>query len=139
MRLADDSESESEPVLTDLLWGITPKHIRILCDNSWQGGREYTPSEVGNLTLDQFFCIVADIKDLRSGQQGTRKFDPLEIKPDSDGMVKGRTADGKPMKAKILGKSLATRLREEREEKEKKQARKAARMERRKRRGNRTS
>ena len=84
-----------------LLYGLTPYHIRLLCDNPWDGGGGYTPKEVGNMTLDQIFMRLVDRKSLRRDDGGIRT---ARMAPgnatrlaDDDGKAKGRAADGTPM------------------------------------------
>ena len=144
MRLtAKDQEesSDSEPCSYDLMWGISPRHIRQLCENSWNGGREYTPNQVGDMTLDQIFISLSDIKNLRSGNKTVRKYNPLEVtsRANKEGLIKGRAADGTPFMARISGKSLAQRIREKQEEEKKKEQKILNRKKRREKRGNRTS
>lgn len=120
MRLGGESDSPSEPKEEesprDLLCGLGPWHIHVLCMNSWEGGRQYTPSQVGDLTLDEAFMLLADKKMLRkSGKRRTMKTDA--IKTDADGFVHGRTKDGEPIKGRVRGKSVARQLMEEEEAK----------------------
>jgi hypothetical protein len=106
--------------------GIGPSHIRRLCDNPWDGGFGYDPITVGNFTLDMIFMLLADKKFLRSvANERTIAMSAEEagvlVK---DGMAAGRADDGTPIRAKIVGKSLARTLTEkyqaEREEAERK-------------------
>lgn len=116
----------------DLLCGVGPKHIRMLCESSWDhGGYGYTPEEVGRLTLDQIFMLLGDRKVLRAG--GKRRTMKAEaVKTTDDGHVMGRDKDGKPIKGRIAGKSLARQLMEKEEAKKKKAARRERRRKRRK-------
>ncbi len=92
-------------------------HLRILCDNPWEGGGGYTTEQVANMTLDQIWFRLCD-KDLLSKPIGSRvESKPTlmaasEVQPDEDGMVKGRAADGTAIKARIGGKSVARQLME---------------------------
>ena len=95
------------------MWGIAPRHIRILCDNPWDGGRGYTPEEVGRMTLDEIIMLLTDKKLLRvTGKTRVTKVAPLSVKPDKDGMARGRAADGTPIRLRVGGKSLAQQVRE---------------------------
>lgn len=117
MRRSDDEDSDlpqdAEP-LRDLMCGIGPRHVRQLCENPWDGGRGYTPAQVGAMTLDELFLLLCDKKLLRAGQnQRTVSMGSLEaISMSPDGMIKGRTADGQPIEGKVTGKSVARQLME---------------------------
>ncbi len=100
--------------MVGLLGGIGPWHVRVLCDNPWEGGRGYTPKEVGDMTLDQVLMLFADRKILLNRK---RRKDPLTVKPDKDGMIPGRDRDGKPIRGRVGGKSVARRLMEASERK----------------------
>ena len=82
-------------------------------------------SDVAEMSLDQVFMLLTDRKNLKSKGVASKSFTPSEssalLKPDADGFIKGRTADGQPMKARIGGRSLASRMREEMERKEAKE------------------
>lgn len=98
--------------------GIGPWHIRILTENSWEGGRQYTPEEVGLMTLDQMFMVLVDRNSLRGSGKMRKKKVPTEVvmgQADKEGYIRGVSGDGKPIKGKVTGKSLATRLREKAE------------------------
>lgn len=99
--------------------GLAPQHIRILCDNPWDGGGGYTPEQVGNMTLDQIFMRLADRKSLRRDDGGVRTAQTVPGNAvrlaDEDGLVRGRAADGTPMRARVGGKSKAQMIREEME------------------------
>lgn len=105
-----------------LLGGLTPWHVRRLCDNSWEGGFGYTPQQVGALTLDQILMLLGDRKMLK-GKTGRRsretKTEAAMAMADKDGMVKGRAADGSPMRARVTGKSKAKQLLEAQQKKRK--------------------
>lgn len=94
--------------------GIGPAHIRRLCDNVFEGGFGFTPNEVGNMTLDQIFMLLADKRNLRSGKHRANKVQSFEAASyaDKEGFIKGRDKDGKEIKAKIVGKSLVQRINE---------------------------
>jgi len=106
--------------------------VRALADDPWNGGKGISLEEVGRMTLDQVFMMLVDRKNL----QGRRKdIDALaaisSLPTESDGTVKGRSADDKVMHAKILGKSRARQLMEAARERE--QAAKQPRSRRRRR------
>lgn len=111
--------------------GIAPRHIHRLCYCSWDGGYRLTPSQIGDMTLDQIFFLLADSKNLRQSNEKIKAISSLEgvVIADKDGLIKGRSADGTEIKGKVLGKSKAARIREEAEArrlKEKEEAEKAA-------------
>lgn len=102
-----------------MLCGLTPLQIHVLCDNPWEGGRSYTPREVGEMTLDQIFMALAKRDVLRSGSQRITQMTGEEIAAVSpgSGMTKGRSVDGTQIQGRIGGESLASRVRREIEEK----------------------
>ena len=63
------------------------------------------------MTPDQVFHRICD-RDLLKRQRGRRTRQAASLTPDADGRVKGRAADGTPIRAKIGGKSLAKQIRE---------------------------
>lgn len=99
--------------------GLTPLQIHVLCDNPWEGGRSYTPREVGEMTLDQIFMTLAKRDILRSGPQRITQMSGEEVltAAPADGMMKGRAADGTAIQGRVGGESLASRVRREMEEK----------------------
>lgn len=116
-----ESSEDSERIdVGGLLGGLTAYHIRILCDNPWDGGAGYTIEQVGQMTLDQIWARLCD-RDVLKRAVGQRHslVTSLEaltvVKPDNSGLIKGVSRDGKPMKARIAGKSKARQLMEERE------------------------
>lgn len=102
--------------------GVSAWHLRRLCDNPWHGGGGYTPAQVGQMTLDQIWFCLCDINILKKeiGMR-TKQLSTLDamavLKPDADGMIKGRTADGKQIRGRFGGKSKARMLMEEAEKK----------------------
>jgi hypothetical protein len=94
--------------------GLGPREIRHLCENSWNGGHEYTPSQVGDMTMDQIFMLLTDTQSLRSAKKvRSKSVDPLAAPGiDKDGRVKGIAADGTPIRGKIGGKSKVAMLKE---------------------------
>ena len=88
--------------------------MRILCDSPWEGGRGYTPTEVGELTLDEVMMLLTDRKLLQDGK-GHRKQQMSATTASmmaEDGKLRGRDKDGNPMVARIAGVSKARRLME---------------------------
>lgn len=94
--------------------------MRRLCENGLEGGYGYRPEEVGKLTPDQIFFLLTDKKHLRAGPDRTASMVSLEVAAlaDADGMIKGRDRDGNPIKAQVLGETLAARLTREQQEAE---------------------
>lgn len=96
------------------------------------GGGGYLPQELGEMTLDQLYFRLCDLKVLKrkEGNQ-TEKIESLGavkvLKPDKEGRYKGRTAKGELIKAKITGKSKARRIMEEVEAKKKREKRRKRR------------
>jgi len=101
----------------------------MLCESGWNGGGGYTPEEVGKMTLDQIWFRLCDMEILKKkvGER-TENVKALgglaKIKPDKDGFIRGRAADGTPIKGRIRGKSLARELMEKAEEERKNKAKK---------------
>jgi hypothetical protein len=101
-----------------LLSGINAYHIRILTENEMNGGGGYTYDEVGRMTLDQVWHRLCDMDVLKKPIGGrTKKFGGISalnvLKPDKDGMVRGVSADGKPIMGRIGGKSKCQLLTEQ--------------------------
>lgn len=101
----------------DLFCGIGPRHIHALCENGLNGGKGMTPTEVGRLTLDQVFFLLAK-------PEALRKYQPNRVvkggdipAPDESGYIAGRDSNGNKIKAKIRGESLVKRIRREAAEK----------------------
>ena len=76
--------------------------------------------------MDMIFMLLADIDNLRSRdvrrRQKTVTGAEAGLMADADGFIKGRDAEGNPIKGKVTGKSVASRLAEKarlRREKEK--------------------
>lgn len=104
-----------------MLYGIGPREIQILCDDPWYGGKGKSLEEVSAMSLDQVFMLLTDRKNLRGIRGRVRTDSPVGVSTmaNHNGFISGIAADGTKMKAKIVGKSLASRLREEQEQKEK--------------------
>lgn len=110
------------------LFSIPADKLRLLAENPWNGGGGYTFAEVSQMTLDQIWGRLCELKILsRPVGKRTGKAHPLTLMKDSDGLVKGRAADGTEMKAKITGKSKARMLREAAEAKKQKERRRRRR------------
>ena len=108
---------------------MTVWHLRMLTENSWNGGAGYTPQQVGDMTPDQIMFRLCELDLLRAKPgKRVRKLEAAGVMQwaDADGRVAGRAADGTPIRAKITGKSLARQLREQ-EEQERIEAAKAGR------------
>jgi hypothetical protein len=90
---------------------LTPWHIRVLCDDPWNGGKGFQLSDVCNMTLDQVAMLLVDRKAL---QDRKRQMMPLAVESlvDKDGNVRGVSEDGKVMHVPIGTKSLARQLME---------------------------
>lgn len=118
----EDFDSDERVDTGGLLGGLTAYHIRLLCENPWEGGGGYTMDEVGQMTLDQIWARLCD-RDVLKKSMGNRtsEVDSLEIpavlRPDKDGMIRGISQDGQPMKGRIAGKSKARQLMEQQQEK----------------------
>lgn len=99
--------------------GIAPWHVYQLCKNPFDGGRAYTPEAVGDMTLDMIYMLLADQANLRRGEEKIRTIEALAgiDLMTQGGFIKGRSADGSPIKGSIGGKSKAARIREEAQKK----------------------
>lgn len=97
--------------MTGLLYGITPWHVRVLCDNVMEGGRGYTPQQVGEMTLDQVLMLMTDRKQLLNRKKTVPSLEAVHF-ADKDGRIAGRAADGTPIVGRIVGKSKARQLME---------------------------
>ncbi len=74
--------------------------MRLLCNNPFDGGGGYTPEQVGDMTPDQVYFRLCDIKFLKTRKSGrTAKVDTLALAnfADAAGYIKGRAADGTPL------------------------------------------
>lgn len=105
--------------MSDLFYGLTPYHIRLLTDDPWSkgGGMGKSLKEIGTWTLDQVFFMLCDRENLRrSGRDRVRSMESLSalsiLTPDADGMIQGRSSTGEGMRATIRGKSKARELME---------------------------
>ncbi len=112
--------------------GVTAWHLRKLCDPGWEGGGGCSIEEVGRMSLDQIWFRLCDIKLLR--EEAGERTEGMEsmavasmIKADKDGLIKGRAADGTPIKARIGGKSLARQMLEEQQKKKRRAKRRKKR------------
>lgn len=93
-----------------ILSGITAYHIRVLCENPFEGGGGYTPQEVGDMTLDQIFMRLADCEVLKNRtKKKTSTLEAIHL-ADKDGNIKGRDKDGNPIVGRIAGVSKAKQL-----------------------------
>jgi hypothetical protein len=127
-RKADGGSQDNERP-NDLLYGVSPIHIRTLCSSPFDGRYGYDPNTVANFTLDQIFMLLCDKNTLRSG--GKNRIEKVSslaalgtVDWDQDGKIRGVSASGKPMKAEIKGKSKARILMEAEEQRKAKEAEK---------------
>ncbi|MFH1743165.1 MAG: hypothetical protein ABIH23_29510, partial [bacterium] len=105
-----------------LLGGLTALHFRMLCENPWNGGGGCLIRDVMKWSLDQIWFMLCKAEVLKRGTaERTEQMEPTSVKIDDDGFVRGRAADGTPIRGRIGGKSLARQLMEQEEEKRKKQ------------------
>lgn len=115
----EEGGSSDEEGPSDLLYGLGPGHIRILCNPPLEGGYGYDPIKVGDFTLDQVFMLLCDSAVLRMGKERVESVPSIvamgSMSPDERGRYKGRSSSGKEISAEIRGKSKASRLREEHE------------------------
>ena len=116
-----------------LLGGLNAYLLRMLCENPWEGGGGYLPCDVSRLTLDQCWFRLCSIGVLGSSAGRTQSVSVGEVKRAEDGTIKGRAADGSPIRGRVTGKSLARRLMEEEAEKKRVEEQKRERRERRRR------
>ena len=98
-------------------YGINAWHIRLLCENPWEGGGGYTPQQVADMTPDQIYfrlCKLEMFEDNRTKKVSVDTGQAATVM-DDDGMIKGKLADGTVVKRpmRVDGKSLAQRMAEE--------------------------
>lgn len=108
--------------------------VRILCespnafDSRARGSFNYTPNQVGDMTLDQIFMLLTDCKLLRKKDKGNRTQEESAVgvleMADNDGKVKVRASDGTLLKLKSTGKSMTQIIKEREQIKEKEQTKK---------------
>lgn len=112
--------------------GVTAWMLRALCEPAFEGGRGYTLDEVGQMSLDQICALLCSTDTIK---RAAGRMSALEaaaaVRPGPDGLRAGRDAEGKPIRAKIVGKSKARQLMEA-EEARKRQEQEAATKEGRK-------
>ena len=126
MGRADESGEIVES--SGLLGGVTAWQLRVLVENPWEGGGGYTWEQVGRMTLDQIFGRLCDKEFLkRKVGDRTQKIGSVEVpgmlKPNKDGLIKGRAADGTVLWKKVGGKSVARQLMEAEERKKQREKR----------------
>jgi len=142
LRRAEDAAGTNDtlPEGRGLLGGLNAYHLRILCEPQMNGGYGFTPAEVGQMSLDQVWFLLCELKVLKSESGATEKMDSeaaaVALKSDDQGRVAGRTEDGTPIVARIRvgGKSLARRMMEERDRQRERERKKGEKAERRARR-----
>lgn len=108
--------------------------LRYLTDDPWNGGCGISLEQVGEMTLDQIYFRVCDKKLFGKEGERSQSVNPHELAAESDGTIRGRAADGTPIKGKIRGKSLARQLMEEQQKIEEQKKRQEERKKRRDRR-----
>lgn len=86
--------------------------MRVLIDHPWVGGKGRRLQDVANMTIDQVLFELTDRDNLRNRRREVTSLMVASL-ADRGGLVKGRDAEGKPMEARIVGRSLARRLAEE--------------------------
>jgi hypothetical protein len=92
--------------------GIGPYHIRLLCNSGWLGGHSYTPSQVGDMTLDQIFMLLCDQKVLRqSARRRVIRVNAEHAPTRKGGVVSCTAEDGTIIQGSVTGMSLAQRIR----------------------------
>jgi len=91
-------------------------------------------TSVGDLTLDQIYMLLVDRKVLlaKSRKGGGVKRSPIDVlaTAETDGKIRGRAADGTPIKGRVGGKSLARQLMEAEQRKVEKKERRQQRRDR---------
>jgi hypothetical protein len=98
-----------------------------LADGDYSGGCGCSYEEIALMTPDQVYHRLCDGRVLKvKGGHRTADAQPLAVKPDAQGLVRGRAEDGTPIVAKmnVRGKSLTRRLMEEEEAREREAAKK---------------
>jgi len=80
----------------------------MLADNPWDGGKGMSLADIGRLTLDQVFMMLVDRKNMQKGSKMT--VSAAKGLVGKDGFIRGWSADGKPIKGVIAGKSLARQI-----------------------------
>ena len=136
MKEAEEEEQTEIPKGGGLLGGLTTYEIRMLCENPWEGGRGFTPREVGQMTLDQIWMQLCKREYLKR-EIGSRTIhmevdETVSVTTDKEGYAKVVTVDGKIVKMKKGVKSVARQLMEKQQEKQEKER---SRRRRRKKRG----
>lgn len=111
MRRSGSEHNDEDSPITGLLCGITAYHVRVLCENPFDGGAGYTPEQVGDMTLDEIFMRLTDRKLLLANRRH-KSIQPLEAVhlANKDGKIYGRDRDGNPIVGRIAGVSKAKQM-----------------------------
>ena len=84
--------------------------MRKLCDGEWSGGRGLLPSQVGDLTPNQFWFLWAPAEWFKETDgrvvQSTGVEQAIGLM-DPDGTVAARAGDGTPIKLRISASGLS--------------------------------
>ena len=118
-----------------LTFGINLYHIRVLCESQMEGGAGLTTQQVSEMTPDQIFFRLTPLKRFTQNQ-GLAKMETAIAAAsiaDKDGLLRGRDSDGLPIKARIGGQSLASRIAKQEDEAAAKKSRRNKRRERKRR------
>lgn len=83
----------------------------MLCDNPNDGGAGFTPEEVGRMTLDQVLMRLTNRSILLNRTNSIHPYNAVSM-ADSQRQMRGIDGDGKPINARIAGKSKARQLME---------------------------
>jgi len=130
------AEDDKPVVNVGGLLRLSAYQLRILTENPFVGGAGYSYKEVGQMTLDQVHHRLCEIEILEKpvGER-TKQFEGKSalgvLKPDENGYVKGRDAQGNPIKGRMGGKSLARQLMEQKQARKEEEVRKKKRKRRR--------
>lgn len=94
--------------------GVTAYVVKLLCEDSWNGGKGMSLKEVMKMSKDQVFLMLCDFKNVKS-EVGNRqtKVNPMtagDVATTNEGQLKGRAEDGSELRGQIRGESLAKRL-----------------------------
>jgi hypothetical protein len=77
------------------------------------GGRGFTPQEVGEMTLDQVMMLLTDKNLLKGDRSRVTTTSAAKLLASNDaGVIHGKDSKGKPITGVIRGKSVARQLME---------------------------
>ena len=83
-----------------------------------EGGAGYSPQQISGMTPDQIVFRLTSLENLPGPSKIVKQdIGTASILRDENGLIRGVDAEGNPIKARIVGKSLASIMREKADKK----------------------